>query len=49
MWLHVDLHILALSIVNELSGISGPVGYVIERRIIIGAIVAKIEVPGSQK
>ena len=42
MWLHVDLHTLAVITVNYLSGMSGPLGYVIERRMIIGALVPVI-------
>ena len=42
MWLHMDLHTLAVIIVNYLFRMSGPVGCVIERRMIIGAVVAKI-------
>ena len=42
MWLHVDLHTLLVSIVNYLSVISGHVGYFIERRMILGAVIANI-------
>ena len=38
----MNLHPLAVSIVNLLSGMYGPVVYVIKRRLIFGTVVAKV-------